>query len=237
MKFLKLSMVLFLLNGCSHRDQSSDSTPPEGMIETIDAAVVRSCSCHRPTQEQIVEAVRKTVSVDRVSNEELVEYMDDFAEVHRTIYDMIALVCRLEIAKRARKEGINLDVICDCINNNQYQNVKPIPEGFMEDPSSLRGLIWDNGCGSTWKDNAKYNFIRSKFFEDKMPTDPFSKLTSNRYARYLKIVEKVNSFCGDSVLMNIEYQIARNFKKHKVDKKIICKIFGFSDDDYESFVN
>lgn len=42
------------------------------------------------------------------------------------------------------------------------------------------------------------------------------------------------NFCGNGYALNCKLQIARNFFKYGIEKKKICEIFRFSDEDFEN---
>lgn len=56
----------------------------------------------------------------------------------------------------------------------------------------------------------------------------------NKYVIYEKILQRVYNFCGNGYALNCKLQIARNFFKYGIEKKKICEIFRFSDEDFEN---
>jgi hypothetical protein len=223
----------------SNCSASNAKNPIDKMVEVIDFGVVRSCTCHKPTENQIVEAVRRSVSEKDIPNDVLVEYIDDFFEIRHKIYNMIGFAYQLEFAKRAYAEKINENIILDCVNNNLFlsDSSAKIISNFMTDPNyPTSETILSVGCGSPWKDYAKYNFVRHKLFGEKRSDIMCKYVLPKRCERYQRIMEKVYDFSGDSHALNCKYQIARNFLRHGIDKKVICKICSFSDDEFEDFV-
>jgi hypothetical protein len=220
-------------------DEEMDKTFYDRMLEIVDFGVVRSCAGHQPTEEQIFAAVRKSVSEKEISDNDLGECIDDFFEVRNKIYNMVGFVCQLEFARKANAEKIDTKIILDCVNDNLFVSgpITKISENLINDiNASLKDEILSTGCGSVWKDFAKYNFIRSKLFGEKNDIASYKQLPTERYKKYVKIVEKVYDFDCESCFLNCKYNIARNFIKHGVKKDMIYKIFGFDSEEFEDFV-
>jgi hypothetical protein len=237
-------LLLLLLTACVNsgenlRKQQNFSESYDKMVEIIDFGVVRSCAGHQPTEEQVFTAVRKSVSKSEVPDDVLIEYIDDFFEVRHKIYNIISFACQLEFARKAYAEKIDVNIILDCVNNNLFGSnaITKVSEDIIRNTkASIREEILSTGCGSLWKDWVKYNFVRSKLFGEKNPHVSYKQLPSKRYENYLWVIEKVCDHACDSHALNCKYYIARNFIKRGVEKKFICKIFGFTDDEYEDSV-
>jgi hypothetical protein len=220
-------------------DEEINKTPYDRMLEIVDFGVVRSCVGHQPTEEQVFAAVRKSVFEKEIPYNDLIECIDDFFEVRNKIYSMVGFVCQLEFARKAYAEKIDTKTILDCVNDNLFVSgpITKISENLIKDrKTSLKDEILSTGCGSVWKDFAKYNFIRSKLFEEKNISASYKQLPIERYKKYMTIIEKVYDFNCQECFLNCKYYIARNFIKHGVKKDVICKIFRFDSEEYEDFV-
>ncbi|GHU20030.1 hypothetical protein FACS189472_10670 [Alphaproteobacteria bacterium] len=217
-----------------------NQTPHSEMMKILDELIVRSCRCHCSTEDQIFDAVRKIVTENQISNQDLAEYMDDFSEIRNKIYDIVEFTCQLEFARKTYAEKIDLNIILDCVNKKSFENGlmsrEEISEPIIKAKRSIKDELQSVGCGTVWKDYAKYNFVLNKVFGRKTEAPSYTKLPSERYENYMKIVEKVYSFACDSIFENCKYSLARNFSKHGVNKKIICKIFVLSDEEFEDFI-
>jgi hypothetical protein len=214
-------------------------SPYEKMMEIIDFGVVRSCTCHQPTEEQVFAAVRKSVSAKEIADEILAEYIDDFFEIHHKIYSVVGFVCQLEFARKAYAEKIDMNIILDCVNNNLFGSnaIAKVSEDMIRNTkASIREEILSTGCGSLWKDYAKYHFIRAKLLKEENSGISYKQLSFERYENYQRVIAKVYDYACDSHALNCKYHIARNFIKCGVDTKLICKIFGFTDNEFEDFV-
>jgi hypothetical protein len=211
----------------------------EKIMEIIDFGVVRSCSGHRPRKNRVFAAVRKSVSEKDISNDVLLEYIDDFFEIRHKIYNMVGFACQLEFARKAYAGKIGINIVLDCVNGNLFGSnaITKISENIVKNADfSIDEEILDAGCGSPWKDRAKYNFVRRKLFWEKKPDIWRKQAPSERYENYQRIIAKVYDFGCNSHALNCKYHIARNFIKRGVDKKFVCKIFGFTDGEFENFV-
>jgi hypothetical protein len=220
-------------------DEEMNKTPYDRMLEIVNFGIVRSCAGHQPTEEQIFAAVRKSVSEKEIPDNDLSECIDDFFEVRNKIYNMVGFVCQLEFARKAYAEKIDTKTILDCVNDNLFVSgpITKISENLIRDSNVLlKDEILSAGCGSIWKDFAKYNFIRSKLLGEKNISVFYKQLPIERYKKYMKIIEKAYDFDCDNCFLNCKYYVARNFIKHGVKKDVICKIFGFADEEYEDFV-
>jgi hypothetical protein len=216
-----------------------EKTPCDKMVEIIDFGVVKSCSGHHPTEEQIFAAVRKSVSEKDIPNDILIEYIDDFFEIRHKIYNIVGFACQLEFARKAYAAKIDMSIVLDCVNNNLFisDGITKISENIVKNANAqIREEILSAGCGSFWKDYAKYRFVRSKLFGKKNCSISYKQLPLKRQESYRRIIEKVYDYACESHALNCKYCIARNFIKHGIDKKIVCKIFDFTDDEYEDFV-
>jgi hypothetical protein len=219
--------------------ENCDKNPYDRMMEIIDSGVVRSCICHQPTEEQVFAAVRKSVSEKEITDEILIEHIDDFFEVRYKIYNVVGFACQLEFARKVYAERIDMNIILDCVNNNLFgsNTITKVSENIIKNAkASIREEILDVGCGSLWKDQAKYNFVRAKLFVEKNFNVSYKQLPAKKRESYLRIIEKVYGFGCESHALNCKYCIARNFIKRGVGKNLVCKIFGFTNDEYEDFV-
>jgi hypothetical protein len=219
--------------------ESYAQNPYEKMMEIIDSGVVRSCICHQPTEEQVFATVRKSVSAKEIADEILAEYIDDFFEVRHKIYNIIGLVCQLEFARKAYTGKIDVNIILDCVNNNLFGSnaITKVSEGIIKNTkASIREEILSAGCGSLWKDYAKYHFICAKLLKEENFSVSYKQFLSERYENYQRVIAKAYDYACDSHALNCKYHIARNFIKRGVDKKLICKIFDFTDNEFEDFV-
>jgi hypothetical protein len=240
----KKVVVVLLLTACSgsnelFEERRNFSSSYNKAMEIIDLEVVRSCICHQSTEEQVFVAVRKSISKKGITDELLVEYIDDFFEVRHKIYNVVGFACQLEFARRAYAEKIDMNIILDCINNNLFGSdpVTKVSENIirnMESPVSEE--ILSVGCGSLWKDYAKYYLVRSRLFGGKNFSISYKQLPSKRRKNYLRIIEKVYDYACNSHALNCKYYIARNFIKRGIDKKLVCKIFAFTDNEFEDCV-
>ncbi|MDR2781558.1 MAG: DUF2608 domain-containing protein [Holosporaceae bacterium] len=219
--------------------ENSEKNPHDRMIEIIDSAVVRSCAGHQPTEEQVFALVRKSISENEIADDVLLEYISDFFEVRHKIYNMVGFVCQLEFARRAYAEKIDVNVVLECVNNNLFglDSAVRISENIIKNAESqIKEEILGAGSGSLWKDQAKYDFVRGKLFKEKNSDASYKQLSPKKYANYKRIIEKVYDFGCDSHALNCKYYIARNFIRRGIDKKLICKIFSFNDNEFENFV-
>ncbi|MDR1334072.1 MAG: hypothetical protein LBJ71_02530 [Holosporaceae bacterium] len=217
--------------------ENLDKSSYKKMMEIVDFGVVRSCSSHRPTEEQIFATVRKSISEKEIADNILQECIDDFFEIHHKIYNIVGFACQLEFARKAHTEKIDMNIILDCVNNNLFGTnaIVKVSENIIKNmESSIREEILNAGCGSLWKDQMKYNFVRHKLFGERNTL--YIRSSFKREERYQHILEKVYDFGCDSHALNCKYYIARNFIKHGIDKKLICKIFNFTNDEFEEFV-
>jgi hypothetical protein len=78
--------------------------------------------------------------------------------------------------------------------------------------------------------------VRYKLFGKKNSGISYKQLSSERYENYQRVIAKVYDYACDSHALNCKYHIARNFIKRGIDKKLICKIFDFTDNEFEDFV-
>jgi hypothetical protein len=210
-------------------------------MRILQEGIVQSCIDHYPTEDQIFDAVRRKVSANVVSDRDLAEYMDDFSEIRNKIYDIVEFACQLEFARKAYAEKIDTNIILDCVNRKSFENNwtsrAEISEHIIKDANhSIKDELHGVGCGTVWKDYAKYNFVLNKLFGKKIAVPAYTKLSSQRYKNYMDIIEKVYSFACNSTFENCKYSLARNFLKHGLNKKTICGIFGLSEAEFDDFV-
>jgi hypothetical protein len=211
------------------------------MINVINSYVIKTCTCldHNFSEDDAFTAVRRKIPSSAIPDRDIVECIDDFFEVKNKIYDMVNLTCQLKFARKAYAEKVDMNTILDCVNNNLfgYGNFVRISESSVKDPKlSIGNEISIIGCGCIWKDYAKYNVIFNKLFKEKNTDVSFKKLPFLRYKNYIKIIEKIYNFGCDTHALNCKYYIARNFIRHEVPKKVICKIFDFSNNEFEENV-
>jgi hypothetical protein len=203
--------------------------------------IVKLCSCcSKNINESVVfDKIRKNVPETAIPDQDVMEFIDDFYEVRNKIYDLVGLACRIQFARKAYKQEVDINIILDCINNNLYGvgNLIKISEEIIKDiDNSIKYEILLTGSGIPWKDIAKYDFIKNRLFKEKLTPTYYKQLPHKKYTNYMDVVKKVYDFACESHAQNCKYYIARSFIRHGIDKKTICKIFDFSNSEYEKYV-
>jgi hypothetical protein len=190
-------------------------------------------------ESKVFTAIRNDIPKNVIPDRDVIELIDDFYEVKNKIYDLVGLACQIYFAKKAYKQKIDITIILDCVNNNLYgfgNSVKVSEEIIKGTDNSIRYEILLTGSGVPWKDIAKYDFIKNRLFREKLTTTHYKQLPHEKYKNYMDVVKKVYYFACESHALNCKYHIARNFIRHEINKKTICKIFDFSNTEYEKYV-